>query len=61
MAAPEDVDRVIAQAKGQRMVVAVLLVQRRGVRSWVPLLIGEVTAEQEATLTAKQRELLPKR
>jgi serine protease Do len=61
VAAPEDVDRVIAQAKGQGMVVAVLLVQRRDVRSWVPLLIGEVTAEQEATLTAKQRELLPKR
>ena len=58
VASPGDAEHCIAQAKSAGMPSVVLLVQRKTERTWIPLLIGDLTAKQQAELTAKQADLM---
>jgi serine protease Do len=42
VAAPDDVEHCIAQAKAEGLLSVVLLVQRKTGRSWIPLLIADL-------------------
>jgi serine protease Do len=46
VASPDEVERGIAQARTEGLVSVALLVQRKAGRSWVPLLIADLTAKR---------------
>jgi len=46
VASPEEVERSIAQAKSEGQISVALLVQRKTVRDWIPLLIADLTTKQ---------------
>ena len=46
VASPDEVERCIAQAKTEGLTSVVLLIQRKAGRSWIPLLIADLTTKQ---------------